>query len=101
SRTKSCFKKLGKDRQKAADYLAMALKLEANNPRAPLLRAVLKYHTSASKGGSKNEGIELYKEALKEFRTFTPKTKTDPNWGMEIAEYYVSFNESVLTTLTK
>ncbi|MBA5246868.1 hypothetical protein H1R16_08655 [Marnyiella aurantia] len=98
---KAALKNSEKDRQMAADYLAKALKLDANNPRAALLRAELKYHTSADKGGSKTEGVELYKEALKKFRTFKPKTKTDPNWGMEIAEYYASFSESVLTLLTR
>lgn len=98
---KAALKNSEKDRQMAADYLAMALKLDANNPRAALLRAELKYHTSADKGGSKTEGIELYKEALKKFKTFKPKVKTDPDWGMEIAQHYASFNESVLTTLTK
>lgn len=98
---RAALKNSDKDRQIAADYLATALKLDANNPRAALLKAELKYHTPEEKGGNKPEGLELYKEALKKFKTFKPKVKTDPDWGMEIAQHYASFNESVLTTLTK
>lgn len=90
-----------KDRQLAETYLASALKLDGNNPRVALLKAELKYHTPADKGGNKMEAVELYKEALKKFKTFKPKTNTDPNWGMEIAEHYASFNESVLTLSIK
>lgn len=98
---RAILKNSDKDRQIAAEHLVSALKLDANNPRAALLKAELKYHTPEEKGGSRTEGVELYKEALKKFKTYKPKMKTDPDWGIEIAQHYASFNETALTLLTK
>ena len=98
---RASLKNSDKDRQIAETFLASALKLDGNNPRVALLKAELKYHTPADKGGNKLEAVELYKEALKKFKSYKPKMKTDPDWGIEIAQHYASFNETELTLLTK
>lgn len=90
-----------KDMKLAASYLAAAEKLDPKNPRAALLKAEIKYFTPEDNGGNKAQGIELYKEALKKFDSYKIKTKLDPDWGRDVAEYYASFNQPALTLLTK
>ncbi len=78
------------DGQDAKKYLAKAKALDANNPRVTLLEAEDTYFTPEQFGGSKTKGIELFKQALEQYKTFKTKSNLDPNWGKSEAEYFLS-----------
>ena len=48
------------------------------------------YFTPEQFGGSKEKGIELFKKALDQFKTYKLKSSLDPNWGQGEASYFVS-----------
>ncbi|MBB4806912.1 hypothetical protein HNP38_002208 [Chryseobacterium defluvii] len=78
------------DGAKAAEELAVAEKLNPDNPRVALIKAEDMYFTPEQYGGSKTKGLELFKLALEKFNSFKPKTSVDPVWGKEEAEYFIS-----------
>lgn len=78
------------DGQDAQKYLAKAKELDANNPRVTVLQAEDTYFTPEQFGGSKTKGIELFKQALEQYKTFKTKSSIDPNWGKGEAEYFLS-----------
>ena len=75
---------------KAAEELKKAEALDPNNPRITLIKAEDTYFTPAQFGGSKEKGVELFKKALDQFKTYQPKSNLHPNWGKGEAEYFVS-----------
>lgn len=75
---------------KATEQLAMAEKMDPNNPRILLIKAEDVYFTPEQYGGSKEKGMELFKQALEKFNSYQPKTDLDPNWGKSEAEYFVN-----------
>lgn len=75
---------------KATEQFAMAEKLDPNNPRIALIKAEDVYFTPEQYGGSKEKGIDLFKQALEKFNSYKPKTDLDPNWGKSEAEYFVN-----------
>ncbi|SMP04394.1 hypothetical protein [Chryseobacterium profundimaris] len=78
------------DGMKAMDELKKAETLDPNNPRVALIKAEDTYFTPEQYGGSKEKGLQQFKEALEKFNTFKPKTALDPNWGKAEAEYFLS-----------
>jgi hypothetical protein len=78
---------------KAAEALATAKKLDANNPRAYLLEAQDKYYTPEQFGGSKTEAKKLFTKVVELCKTFKPETALHPNWGLNAANYFLNMKE--------
>lgn len=78
------------DGMKAMEELKKAESLDPNNPRVALIKAEDTYFTPEQYGGSKIKGMEEFKTALDKFKTYTPKSKIDPNWGRAETEYFLS-----------
>ena len=76
--------------QAAQNALAEAKKLDPENPRISILEAEDLYYTPEQFGGSKTKGIELFKKALEQFKTYKIKSSLDPNWGQGEANYMIS-----------
>ena len=76
--------------QAAQQALGEAKKLDPENPRITLLEAEDLYFTPEQFGGSKEKGIELFKKALEQFKTYKLKGNLDPNWGQGEANYFIS-----------
>lgn len=74
----------------AAEALAMAKKLDPENPRVYLLEGQDKFHTPEQYGGSKTEAKKLLEIALVKFDAFKPQSSISPVWGRNIANYYLS-----------
>ena len=76
--------------QAAQQALAKAKELDPENPRISILEAEDLYYTPEQFGGSKSKGIELFKKALEQFKTYKIKSSVDPNWGQGEANYFIS-----------
>ena len=76
--------------QAAQVALNEAQKLDPENPRITILEAEDLYFTPEQFGGSKSKGIELFKKALEQFKTYKIKSSVDPNWGQGEANYFIS-----------
>ncbi len=76
--------------QAAQVALNEAKKLDPENPRISILEAEDLYYTPEQFGGSKTKGIELFKKALEQFKTYKIKSSVDPNWGQGEANYFIS-----------
>jgi hypothetical protein len=75
---------------KAQEALETAKKLNPENPRIYLLQGEDKFYTPEQFGGSKTEAKKLFEEALKKYGSFKPASDIDPNWGKNMAEYFLS-----------
>ena len=76
--------------QQYQNALAEAKKLDPENPRITIMEAEDLYFTPEQFGGSKAKGIELFKKALEQFKTYKLKSSLDPNWGQGEANYFIS-----------
>ena len=76
--------------QAAQVALNEAKKLDPENPRISILEAEDLYYTPEQFGGSKTKGIELFKKALEQFKTYKIKSSVDPNCGQGEANYFIS-----------
>ena len=76
--------------QAAQVALNEAQKLDPENPRITILEAEDLYFTPEQFGGNKQKGIELFKKALEQFKTYKIKTSIDPNWEQGEANYIIS-----------
>ena len=76
--------------QAAQVALNEAQKLDPENPRITIMEAEDLYFTPEQFGGNKQKGIELFKKALEQFKTYKIKTSIDPNWGQGEANYMIS-----------
>ena len=76
--------------QAAQVALNEAKKQDPENPRISILEAEDLYYTPEQFGGSKSKGIELFKKALEQFKTYKIKSSVDPNWGQGEANYFIS-----------
>ena len=74
----------------AAQALETAKKLNPNNPRVFYLEGQDKFFTPAQFGGSKEDAVTLWNEALKKFDTFKPADGLAPNWGRRNTEYFLA-----------
>jgi hypothetical protein len=74
----------------AAEALATAKAMDANNPRAYILEGQDKFYTPEQFGGSKTEAKKLFEKATELFKTFKPETALHPNWGMGQLMYFAS-----------
>lgn len=74
---------------KAAEALAMAKKLNPENPRVYLLEGQDKFFTPEQYGGSKEEAKKLFEAAMQKFATFKPVTPLDPSWGQGTTQYFM------------
>ena len=70
--------------------LEMASKIDPENPRITLIKAEDAYFTPEQFGGSKTNGIALFKKAITQFNNYQIKSKLHPNWGKSEAEYFVN-----------
>lgn len=77
----------------AADALSKAEKIDPQNPRIMLLKAEDTYFTPEQFGGSKQRGMELFKKAKEQFKTYKPASKLHPTWGEEEVDYFLSQNK--------
>jgi hypothetical protein len=75
---------------KAQEALETAKKLNPENPRIYLLQGEDKFYTPEQFGGSKSEAKKLFEEALKKYESFKPASDIDPNWGRNMAEYFLN-----------
>lgn len=73
----------------AAQALETAKKLNPDNPRIYYLEGQDKYFTPAQFGGSKDEAVVIWKEALKKFDAFKPADALAPHWGRMNTEYFL------------
>ncbi len=78
---------------KAATALATAKKLDATNPRIPMLEGIDKYYTPEQFGGSKKEAKKLLENAKALYIAFKPATSLHPTWGMGQVMYFLSLPE--------
>lgn len=76
--------------QAAAEALAKAKSLDAENPRVYLLEGQDKFFTPEQFGGSKSEAKTLFETALKKFGAQKPRSSIDPQWGSHTANYFLS-----------
>lgn len=74
----------------AAEALANAEKLDADNPRITILKAEDAYFTPEQFGGSKEKGLELFAKAKEQFKTYKTKSSLHPNWGAAEADYFLA-----------
>lgn len=74
----------------AAEAMAKARAMDANNPRVDILEAQDKFFTPEQFGGSKAEAKELFLSAQKKFETFKPASALHPNWGRGQVIYFLS-----------
>ena len=74
----------------AQEDLARAETLDPENPRIMLLKAEDTYFTPEQFGGSKEQGMELFKKTLQQFEKFRPETALHPDWGKDEAEYFIN-----------
>lgn len=71
---------------KATQILQEALQQQpANNPRALVQMAQMKFYTPVAFGGGKESGIDLLKKGIAAYDVFKPATALDPAWGKEYA----------------
>ncbi|TXF76208.1 hypothetical protein [Chryseobacterium sp.] len=70
--------------RKASELLYLAQNIDQNNPRFDLMRAKLELL-----GNGKNVK-NLFQHAALKLKSFSAKSKLDPNWGLKDAEYYIS-----------
>ncbi|TCZ74786.1 tetratricopeptide repeat protein [Flaviaesturariibacter aridisoli] len=76
--------------RQAGEALETAKKLNPDNPRVLYLEGQDKFFTPAQFGGSKEEAVELWKEALKKFDSFKPADALAPHWGRINTEYFLA-----------
>lgn len=74
----------------SAQALAMAKKLNPENPRVYYLEGQDKLYTPVEWGGSKTEAVKLFETALQKFAAFKPESKIHPSWGKQMTEYFLS-----------
>lgn len=70
----------------ANKYSERALMLNANNPRAHLIKARTVLSAPSKLGGGPKFAIKHYEKAVEKFKTFEPLSDTEPNWGEEMAK---------------
>ena len=75
---------------KAAEALARAKEMNANNPRVYILEAQDKFYTPEQYGGSKEEAKKLFEKAKELFMTSKPGSSIEPQWGMSQVMYFLS-----------
>ncbi|TCJ18814.1 hypothetical protein EPD60_03370 [Flaviaesturariibacter flavus] len=75
---------------KAAEALAMARKLNPENPRIYLLEGQDKFFTPEQFGGSKTEAKKLFETALEKYNGFKPADALAPNWGRPATQYFLA-----------
>lgn len=78
------------DGTKAAEALAKAKSLNANNPRVYILEAQDKFYTPEQYGGSKEEAKLLFEKASDIFKTTPPANTIEPQWGRGTVAYFLS-----------
>lgn len=74
----------------AGEALAMAKKLNPENPRVFMLEGIDKFNTPEQFGGSKEEAKMLLEEAVKKYEVFKPSSSIHPTWGLGSAKYFLS-----------
>jgi hypothetical protein len=76
--------------RKVAEELAKAEKMDPKNPRISLLKAENTYTLPENLGGSKEKGLQIFKQAVEQFKTYKAKSPISPTWGQIDAEYYLN-----------
>ncbi len=74
----------------AAEALAKAKTINANNPRAALLEGQDKLYTPAEFGGSKAEAKVLFESSIQKFGEAKPASPIHPQWGLNQAKYFLT-----------
>lgn len=71
-----------------AEALAIAKKMDPENPRIALLEGQDKFFTPEQFGGSKSEAKKLFEESIRRFGLKRPSNVLEPDWGLEQAKYF-------------
>lgn len=85
----------------ANKFSERALMLNAENPRAHLIKAKTVYNSPAKVGGGPKYAIKHYEKALEKFKIFKPLADTEPDWGEEMAKKELAECKEKLKTQTK
>ena len=72
----------------AGMYLQKATSVDAENPRAYLMKAMSLMYTPEQYGGGKSKAIPVFETAIEKFKTFKPSSTIMPDWGKETADNY-------------
>ncbi len=75
--------------KEGAEALAMAKKLNPDNPRIYVLEGTDKFNTPEQYGGSKEEAKKLFDVAKEKFDTFKPESSIAPDWGRAQMNYFM------------
>lgn len=74
----------------ASEALAMAKKLNPDNPRVYMMEGIDQFNTPEQYGGSKEEAKRLLQEALKKYESFKPESPLHPTWGLGAVNHFLS-----------
>ena len=70
--------------------IAKAQSLNADNPRLYYLKGILKYNMPQAMGGSKEEGLKIFQQALDKYNSYKPAGPFAPGWGKREVEQYLA-----------
>jgi hypothetical protein len=74
----------------AETALQTAKSLNPQNPRVYLMEGIDKFYTPEQYGGSKTEGLRLFKESETHFGEWKPASSIHPDWGRPMLQYFLS-----------
>lgn len=74
----------------ASDALAMAKKLNPENPRVYVMEGIDFFNTPEQFGGNKARAKELFEEAFMKFDSYKPASSIHPDWGRGRTSYFLS-----------
>ena len=66
-----------------SEYLVIAKKANANNPRIYYLEGINLFYTPEEYGGGKKEAKPLFEKAMEKYARFQPASSLHPQWGKE------------------
>lgn len=70
--------------------LKKAIEINPQNPRAYYLKGLIKYNMPASMGGGREEGMQLFRQALEKYQARDTADELRPAWGKKELENYLS-----------
>lgn len=74
----------------AQSALQSARALNPGNPRIYLMEGIDKFYTPEQFGGSRAEGLRLFREAEQKYAEWKPASSIHPDWGRPMLRYFLS-----------